>query len=122
MAAGVGFHVGRGLGPAHIGMIGLYVRYIVRSTFKQEALSQGRRPLGKQGSPGIMTIWRIVDRRRVASGRQKRNAALLAMTVGRRSMLAARAMSPSAAMLVPATQAWRAGRLERTGDGLGADG
>ena len=69
-----------------------------------------------------MTIWRIVDRRRVASGRQKRNAALLAMTVGRRSMLAARAMSPSAAILVLATKTWRAGYPERTGGGSGADG
>ena len=31
-------------------------------------------------------------------------------------------MSPSAAMLVPATKTWRAGYPERTGGGPGADG
>ena len=65
VAAGVRLRARQDLGPACIGRIGLYVRYIVRSTFKQKALGQGKRALGKQGSPGIMAIWRIVDRRRM---------------------------------------------------------
>jgi hypothetical protein len=120
--AEVRFHVRRSPSPACIGRIGLYVRYIVRSTFKQKALSKGRRTLENQGAPGVMAIWRIIDRKWVAPGRQKRNATLFNMAAGFDLQPAARVMAPSAATLVLANKAWRAGRPERSGDGSGTDG
>jgi hypothetical protein len=62
-------------------------------------------------------MWRIIDRARMASGRQKRDAALLGVTVGGGWAPGAGGLPSSTAMVVLSTKAWSAGARERSGDG-----
>ena len=69
------------------------------------------------GGLSVVAMWRIIDRARRASGRRKRNAALLGVTVGGGWAPGAGGLPPSTAMVVLSTKAWSAGGPQRSGDG-----